>query len=573
MDPIQHLSSSLLNLGQIVENLAKIQQEQLSSSSNSGPHGTPHSHSSSAPRPPSFSGHASNNLSTWLFQMDSYFSLKGIHGLEKLDHLPPFLDRHALLWFQSVVTAIRNNLRPSFASWEAFVQELKIQFEPPNQQMLLRQQLRYLRQRSSIHDYVNRFRTIISQVLAMEEIDKISYFIEGLIPAAKKELFYRNPQSLESAIVIAFSFFSAGSTSSTFSTPHVPASNPTQMELGNVRSSSTRRNQKYFCEKCKSHGHTASYCRSGNSGTTASATKSSPSGPPYNQNKSHKLHLLDGNTEQSHTLVKAEAEARIHLNYSNGQKTDLLCLDGSILGNPARFLIDSGATHDYISTGFVEKFNIPLSADRSVTVTQADGTKHSASVTSACPIAIQNLRDSVVFRSFPLNNYDAILGRTWLYRHNPHINWRTNTLEITTPSDSYVLSKSLPIVTPGVSTDPLIVSHRVAVSSEELFLLSVLSDDTKPVPNVASTSPFNNLLQRYSDVFPPDLPSGVPNRAIEHSIELFDHTPINKASYRMSPIELTELKKQLDFLLDKGYIQPSFSPLASPVLFAKKANG
>ena len=40
--------------------------------------------------------------------------------------------------------------------------------------------------------------------------------------------------------------------------------------------------------------------------------------------------------------------------------------------------------------------------------------------------------------------------------------------------------------------------------------------------------------------------------------------------HRMAPVELQELKVQLQELLDKGFIRPSTSPWGSPVLFAKK---
>ena len=41
----------------------------------------------------------------------------------------------------------------------------------------------------------------------------------------------------------------------------------------------------------------------------------------------------------------------------------------------------------------------------------------------------------------------------------------------------------------------------------------------------------------------------------------------------MAPIELVELKKQLQELLDKGFIRPSVSPWGAPVLFVKKKDG
>ena len=41
----------------------------------------------------------------------------------------------------------------------------------------------------------------------------------------------------------------------------------------------------------------------------------------------------------------------------------------------------------------------------------------------------------------------------------------------------------------------------------------------------------------------------------------------------MSVPKLTELKMQVQELLDKGYIQPSVSPWGAPVLFVKNKDG
>ena len=50
-------------------------------------------------------------------------------------------------------------------------------------------------------------------------------------------------------------------------------------------------------------------------------------------------------------------------------------------------------------------------------------------------------------------------------------------------------------------------------------------------------------------------------------------TPISRASYRMAPTELKELKTQLQELLNKGFIRPSVSPWGVSVLFVKKKDG
>ena len=40
--------------------------------------------------------------------------------------------------------------------------------------------------------------------------------------------------------------------------------------------------------------------------------------------------------------------------------------------------------------------------------------------------------------------------------------------------------------------------------------------------------------------------------------------------HRMAPVELQELRVQLQELLDKGFIRPNTLPWAAPVLFAKQ---
>ncbi|WVZ93838.1 LOW QUALITY PROTEIN: hypothetical protein U9M48_039792 [Paspalum notatum var. saurae] len=65
-----------------------------------------------------------------------------------------------------------------------------------------------------------------------------------------------------------------------------------------------------------------------------------------------------------------------------------------------------------------------------------------------------------------------------------------------------------------------------------------------------------------------------PKRDIEFSIELVPGTtPIYKKAYRIAGVELLEVKKQIDELLEKGFIRKSTSPWASLVLLTEKKDG
>ena len=78
----------------------------------------------------------------------------------------------------------------------------------------------------------------------------------------------------------------------------------------------------------------------------------------------------------------------------------------------------------------------------------------------------------------------------------------------------------------------------------------------------------------YPDVFPEDLPGMPPDRDIEFSIDLLPGTaPISQRPYRMDVKDLSELKKQIEELLAKGFIHPSSSPWGAPIIFYYKKDG
>ncbi|WVZ97723.1 hypothetical protein U9M48_043237 [Paspalum notatum var. saurae] len=81
--------------------------------------------------------------------------------------------------------------------------------------------------------------------------------------------------------------------------------------------------------------------------------------------------------------------------------------------------------------------------------------------------------------------------------------------------------------------------------------------------------------QEYADVFPKDLPPGLPPlRGIEHQIDLIPGAQLpNRAPYRTNPDETKEIQRQVQALLDKGYIRESLSPCSVPVLLVPKKDG
>ncbi|CAI7793637.1 unnamed protein product [Closterium sp. NIES-54] len=91
----------------------------------------------------------------------------------------------------------------------------------------------------------------------------------------------------------------------------------------------------------------------------------------------------------------------------------------------------------------------------------------------------------------------------------------------------------------------------------------------------AVPSELQELLKRFPGIFPDDLPEGLPpQRAHDHQIELEPGAqPTVQRQFILTQPEPDELRKQLDYLLEKKFIRPSSSPFATPILFTPKKDG
>jgi hypothetical protein len=142
-----------------------------------------------------------------------------------------------------------------------------------------------------------------------------------------------------------------------------------------------------------------------------------------------------------------------------------------------------------------------------------------------------------------LDSVDIILGTDWLSRHQAVIDIAARAIEIHSPTCGEI---TLYLPNQGCTR-----SCAVALIESPIEIILVVCE--------------------YPDVFPDELLGMPPDRDIEFAIELQPRTaPISKRPYRMPPVELAELKKQLQELLDKGFIHPSTSPCGCPALFVKK---
>ncbi|KAG7599389.1 Zinc finger CCHC-type [Arabidopsis suecica] len=175
-------------------------------------------------------------------------------------------------------------------------------------------------------------------------------------------------------------------------------------------------------------------------------------------------------------------------------------------------LFDSGATHCFVSSEMVKKGGFIKERNTEYRMVRAAGGQamYPSGIVRDISVVVNGVNMPTDLIVVQLKKHDVILG-----------------------CEAYIAT---------------ITTHEVGASAE-----------LKDIP----------IANEFSDVF--EAMSGLPpDRSDPFTIELEPGTtPISKAPYRMAPAEMAKLKKQLEELLDKGFIRPSSSPWGAPVLFVK----
>jgi hypothetical protein len=216
----------------------------------------------------------------------------------------------------------------------------------------------------------------------------------------------------------------------------------------------------------------------------------------------------------------------------------------SVLNYPAVILFDSGASHSFISAKFSAKCQLPFHhTNGGITIATPGARVATYQINRQVPIKLGSLVIKTTLLILGLDSVDIILGTDWLSRHHAVIDIAARAIEIHSPTCGEVT---------------LYLPNQGCTRSCSFALIE------SPVERIP-------VVYEYPDVFPDELPGMPPDRDIEFAIELQPGmAPISKRPYRMPPAELAELKKQLQELLDKGFIHPSTSPWGCPALFVKK---
>eukprot|EP00253_Pinus_taeda_P034511 PITA_34511 len=225
-------------------------------------------------------------------------------------------------------------------------------------------------------------------------------------------------------------------------------------------------------------------------------------------------------------------------------------MDGKFCDQVISILIELGSNYSYVSPDLVDKCGLSKEVHAKSWLVQLDiGTKKQVHHwVRACAFDLNGIPTLAHLNVLPLGSYIMLLGMHWLYIHRTKVDCYEKAIEC-------VDDNGEPRVLQGKNKA---TSVRMVTNMQEKH------NHRKMYP----------VLQQFKDVYPEDIIELPPHNEVEFSIELIPRVaPALKAPYRMSTLELVELKLQLKEMLDKGYIRPSVSPQGTSVLFVKKKDG
>ncbi|KAI7137118.1 hypothetical protein KC316_g16709, partial [Hortaea werneckii] len=199
-----------------------------------------------------------------------------------------------------------------------------------------------------------------------------------------------------------------------------------------------------------------------------------------------------------------------------------------------------------------------------------------------------------------LAHYPIVLGMPWLEKHDPTTNWSGSTITFTSeycrehcnmpqnPSKIRLQTRNVPVE--PAAADRRAALRRICIEEVSmnacrkyarrgynLFVATI--EDIDRVLSAEEEATLQEQLPKplhdFADVFSPQLADKLPpHRPYDHDIKLVPGKDLPFGPlYGMSRDELTALREWLSENLRKGFIRPSSSPVASPVLFVRKPGG
>ncbi|XP_059654537.1 uncharacterized protein LOC132301286 [Cornus florida] len=501
------------------------------------------------PKPKCYGGNrVARESENFFFSMEQYFEATGITDETiKIRTATHYLTDHAMLWWRKKYGDIGKGT-VSINTWADFTREIKKNFYPENAEDEARGRLRRLQS------------------------------------WAKTELRRRNVQDLATAIAEAKSFID-------FSSKKEPSSKPKDKDKDKVRYAGKGRGDKGAAphkdwSRKPGGGHEGKEGRENKEGTPKPKGSCFICDGPHWVRDCPKRKTLNAMTSRYEEQQQEEAQmGSLQILNAIKAKTEvpeaaakgLMFVEASINGTPIRALVDTGASHNFVSLDEAKRLGLKYSKEGGSMKAVNSAAKAIHGMAHGVQVCIGEWGGHIDLLVVPMDDFKLVLGLEFLDKVRAFPIPFANTMCIMEGNTACMVpvERGAKLEAQALSAMQFKKGFKKGETSYLATLLETPDDELVPSPQEEVPKEIRAVLDEYTDVIPKELPKKLPpRREVDHQIELEPGSkPPALVPYRMAPSELEELRRQLKELLDASYIRPSKAPYGAPVLFQRKKDG
>ncbi|CAO2822571.1 unnamed protein product [Amaranthus hypochondriacus] len=555
-------------------------------------------------------GHDSEAFLDWVRQIETVFEYKGFNDKKRFKLSVLKLTKLAALWYENLKANRRREGKEKIDSWEKLKKKMRekwVNREYEQEQYL---KLTHLSQENmSVEDYIKEFEKMCLVCdLQEKKTFKMASFVKGLSKsisqkvevthyttfsdvcklAIRYETQLKEEKPKTSSFKSPMKFTPTYAKGSTFqnktggSFSHKSSSSSSKFDKGKEKTiiSPSELATRRKCFKCHGRGHIASECPSKNVLTAPQYAMFDEEENLYNFVTQEENEELDDDYDEE---IPPENEFNMMVvrkvlfsepQVDETQRNNLFHTRCKIGEKTCNVIVDGGAQTDVVSSEVVSKLKLTTRDHEEPYKLNwlNDGNYIRVKKQALVSYSIGNFEDERWCDVLPMDACHLLLGRSWQFDHDSEHRGKSNVYLVTTRDGRKV--KLLPLPPKVAKKDKEKSNYFVSCNEFEKiveengggYALVVRTKDEE-VNSCNDSSLLKELLEEFKDVFPNDLPKGLPPiRGIEHVIDLIPGAPLpNKAAYRCNLEESKEIERQVNELIERGFVRESLSPCAVPL--------
>ncbi|XP_074293015.1 uncharacterized protein LOC141619902 [Silene latifolia] len=550
----------------------------------------------------------------WERKIDRLFDFKDLSDEKRCKYAILRLSKGASLWYEGLKAKRSRAGKDKISSWDSLKRKLRKRYVPATHKLSVYRKIAdFMQEKLSVAEYIDEFeKLILMGELEENEEQKMSRFLRGLNRhiANTVELYpYSDFDTLCTLClkIEAQGKFKTGGSSKEYSSPYTyskpvfpPKTTPTPNSINSPKATPKTTESgketslsKVRCFKCQGFGHFQSACpnrrvvtlREAREYLDDAAEEEERLGDIFNFDEGEGEEVEEGYEAPIYDTLLVLRSLQVQVeSIDSDQREQLFHTKCQVKNKWCSVIIDGGSCTNVASEEMVSKLGLTTVAHPKPYALHWLNDGNSVKVTRQARVGLSmgSYVDEVLCDVIPMDACHVLLGRPWQFDRDVVHQGRSNEYVLRDNGKKIVLkpmsSQAIRSMSTKKKKTTMLVKEREieqAIDRGELVYLLLAKEESVLDRVLSVGSPVDGLLREFADVFPDDLPPGLPPiRGIEHQVDLVPGAPLpNKAAYRCNPEEAKELQGQINELMERGYLRESMSPCAVPVLLVPKKDG